>query len=88
MPPRLFSGFVRHFVGGDQVAAAHLGAIESQLARHAVEQTFHDERALRVPGAAHRRHRHLVGERELHVHVIGRHFIGAASRSAPIHTEG
>ena len=71
----------RHLFRRNEIAAAHLGAIERELARDAVEQPLHGEDALRLAGAAHRRDRHLVGERELDVEPIGRHFIG--ERHAP-----
>ena len=72
-------------LGRDEIAPPHLGAVEAELARHAVEQPLHHEGALRLAGAAHRRHRHLVGERELDLEAIGRHARRARSASAPRH---
>ena len=66
---------VGHLRRRNQVAAPHLGAVELELARHAVEQALHHEHALRMAGAAHRRHRHLVGEREPDVHAVGRQLV-------------
>jgi len=66
---------VRHLLGGNQIAPAHLRAIEFELDRNPVEQPFHRERTLRMAGAAYRRDRHLVGQRDLHVHPIRRHLI-------------
>ena len=67
--------FVRHLLRLDEIAPPHLGAIELQFARDAVEQTLHGEHRLRPAGAAHRRRRHLVGEHHHGVELIGRNHI-------------
>ncbi len=64
---------VGHLLGLDEIAPAHLGAIELQFARDAVHQPLHREHRLRPAGAAHRRGRHLVGEHDHGVELIGRH---------------
>ena len=69
--------FVRHLLGLDHVAAAHLDAVELQLARDAVHQPLHDEHRLRPAGAAHRRGRHFIGERDRDVELVGRHHVGS-----------
>ncbi len=57
-PERLGIGHLRR---RNEIAAAHFGALQAQFARHPVHQAFHGEGRLRIAGAAHRRHRRLVG---------------------------
>ena len=59
---------VRHFPRRDEIAAANFGALEPELACQPVHQPLHGEGGLRIAGAAHRRHRGLVGggDRDLH----------------------
>ena len=71
----LHAGPVRHFCRGHEIATPHLGAIETQLARDRVEQPLHDENALRMACTTHRGDGHLVGERNLHIHSIGRQLV-------------
>ena len=65
----------RHLVGLNEIAAADLGAIDIQCLSRAVEQTFHDEHALRLARATNRSHRHLVSERGRHLHAEGGDYI-------------
>ena len=67
---------VRHALGGDEVAAADLGTVETQFARGAVEQALHGEHALRLAGAADRGDRDLVGDGGADRHAEGRHHVG------------
>ena len=71
---------VGHLLGPDEIAAADLGAVKAHLARHPVEQSFHGEGRLRVAGAAHRRHRHLVGQRQPYVHPERRDLVKQGER--------
>jgi len=43
---------VRHLVGRDHVAAAHLGRSETEAARHQVDRALHREGGFRTAGAA------------------------------------
>ncbi len=69
---------VGHLLRRDQIATAHLGALKMQFARDAVHQPFHGEGRLRIAGAAHRRHRRLVGGGDRDVDGQGRKQIGPA----------
>jgi len=66
---------VGHLVGRDQIAPPHLGGIEAEFARHPVHQPFAYECRLRMPGAAHRCNRDLVGQGEADIHAVGRHLV-------------
>ncbi len=52
----------------------------AEFARQLVEQALHDERGLRIAGAAHRRDRCLVGDGDRDLHRECRHHVGAAQR--------
>ena len=69
---------VGHLLGRDQVAPPQLGALQLQFARDAVHQTLHREGGLRIAGAAHRRHRGLVGGGDRDLHRQRRQQIGPA----------
>ena len=71
---------VGHLLGLDEIARAHLGAIELELARDAVDQPLHGEHRLRPAGATHRRGRHLVGEHHHGFEPIGRNHVGTRHR--------
>ncbi len=59
---------VGHLLGRDEIAAAQLGAVEAELARHAIHHPLHREGGLRIAGAADRGDRRLVGGGDRHVH--------------------
>src|SRR5262249_40933797 len=48
------SDLVRHLRRRDEIAPAHLGAVELHLARDAVDEALHHHRRLRPASAAHR----------------------------------
>ena len=54
-----------HLIGADHIAAAHLGGLQAQGARHEIYRTFHREGSFRAAGAAIGRIRHLVGDGNL-----------------------
>src|SRR5262249_49450294 len=61
LPQRGAADLVRHLARFDEVAAADVGRIEAELARHAIDQPLAHERALVAPGPAIRPGRRLVG---------------------------
>src|SRR5271167_1109527 len=61
----------RHGGGRYEIAPADFGAIEAHFSCRNIEQALHDENALRLPGAADRRDRDLVGENHFDVESIG-----------------
>ena len=63
---------VGHLRRRHQIAPAHFRAVEAKLARHAVDQPLHGEAGLRIPGAAHRDGRHLVGLHHAHIELVCR----------------
>ena len=74
--PGLERSGVGHGLGRDQIAAAHFGTVQPHFARHPVHQALDGEGGLGMPGAAHRRDRHLVGQGQFRIHVKCRDLIG------------
>ena len=67
----------------DQVAPAHLDAIDAQPRGDRIEQPLAHERALEAAGRAVGAARRLVGQPNVHVGAIGRHAIRARAASPP-----
>ena len=71
---------IGHFGGRHKVAQPHLGAIDTEFERNAINHPFDDKGRLGIAGAAHRNGRHLVGLRHKHIERIGRHLVRAGHR--------
>ena len=66
----------RHFGFVDQIAAAHLDAVDTELRGDGVEQALAHERALVAPRRAIGRGRRLVGQPVMSGHLVVRDAIG------------
>ena len=81
---RLERRHVRHLLRRHEVAPAHFGAIELELAGDAVEQALHREGAFRIAGAAHRHGGDLVGLDHQHLELVGGQDVGPGQRRGGI----
>ena len=68
---------VGHLLGLDEVARAHLGAVEAELGRDGVHRALHRVAALRAAGAAVGRHENGVGVQRPELDAVGAGLVGA-----------
>ena len=67
----------RELVGLDEVLAAHLGRVEPQLLRDAVDDALGGKDCFRLPGAAIGCRRGLVGQRDAHAALVRVEAVGS-----------
>src|SRR5436190_72583 len=70
--------YAEHLGGTDQIASAHLGAVDPQITRRQLDQPLAEERRLISSGSAIGARWGLVGQQRPRNHVHVRHAVWAA----------